>query len=195
MNKYILSFLLFCVSLNLIAADSTQQFYDLKKKYSSEKNELKKPKKNDPNNWFFIYYSLGKSVDKINNLKLSSTSSSFGYKKVSGTFIQGYEYQILSNKEKFKAENYKVTLGYKPREFFKYSPYIEYQFGVSNYKDKLISEDTFGYVNAIELGFFVKRFLPLHLIGGTKFSFYSYDKDIVDSICSQEIFFRIGFEL
>lgn len=192
--KKIILIISFSISMSAIATDSTQKFYDLKKKYSSEDKQFKKSKKNDPDNWFFIYYSLGKSVDKVNNLKLSSTSSSFGYKKVSGTFIQGYEYQILSNKEKFKAENYKVTLGYKPRELFKYSPYIEYQFGISNFEDKISSETTFGYINAIEIGFFVKRFLPLHLIGGTRFSFYSYDKDFVDSISSQEIFFRIGFE-
>lgn len=192
---------LMIISVNIkasevIESDTNQKFYDLKRKYDkdAEKESSTEIKKKDEDSWFFIFYSLGKSVDEVNNNKFTGTSSSFGYKRFKKSFIQGYEYHIISNKEKYKSENHKITLGYKPNTEFKYSPYLEYQFGFSNFKDLEQGKKSFGYINSLELGLFIRRLLPIHIMAGTRFSFASYDEDYVSKMKSQEIFLRIGFE-
>lgn len=167
-----------------------ERFLALKKKFGDKDTK----KKEEDNSWFFIYYSLGKSVDQVSGSKQTGTSTSLGYKRVRNNLLQGYEYHIISNKKLYKAENYKLTFGYKPSFKFKYSPYLEYQFGVSNFEDLTNGTSGFGYINSLELGFFIKRLLPIHIMGGTRYSIINYDNDIVSDLKSQEIFLRFGFE-
>ena len=195
MKNILILFLLFVCSFNAKSQDEfseektpAERLLELKEKYDKKEKEKK------DNSWFFLYYSLGKSIDEINKEKFTGNSSSFGYKKMKERYMQGYEYNVVSQTEKYKIENYKLTFGYKPKFKFKYEPYLEYHFGFSNYENLETNKSAFGYLHVLELGFFIKRFLPIHIIGGTRMTFINYDKDEIDTIKSQELFLRLGFE-
>lgn len=180
--------------------ETTKHRFDMLKekfdKKASDDNQTKSKISNlKVNEWFYIYYSLGKSVTKLNNTKYGGNSTSIGYNRIAKSFIYGYEYQNISDKENYQIENHKLNLGYKITNRFRFNPYISYSFGVSNYKQLNLDKiKSFGYVNSIDIGVFLKRSLPFHFITGTKISTYSFEEENVGDGTNQEIYFKLGLE-